>query len=60
MVKEVLNKEKPDSWLDWRESEPKWIQFKFQKNEFDLKKLEKLTVENSRIITKEILLACKL
>ena len=60
MVKEVLNKEKPDSWLDWRESEPKWIQFKFQKNEFDLEKLDRLVVENGRIITKEILLACKL
>lgn len=60
MVKEVLGKGKPDSWLDWRESEPKWIQFKFQKNEFDLEKLDRLVVENDRIITKEILLACKL
>lgn len=60
MVKKVLGKEEPDSWLDWRESEPKWIQFKFQKHEFDLEKLEKLAVENGRIITKEILLACKL
>lgn len=60
MVKEVLGKEKPDSWLDYRPSEPKWIQFKFQKEEFDLEKLEDLAVKNNAILTKEILLECKI
>lgn len=60
MVKEVLGKEDPDSWLDWREDEPEWIQFKFQKEEFDLEKLDKMSVENDGILTKEILEACKL
>lgn len=60
IVKEVLGKEKPASWLDWREYEPEWIQFKFQKEEFDLKKLEEMVNKNNKIITKEILLECKL
>lgn len=60
MVKEVLEKENPDSWLDYREYEPEWIQFKMQKNEFDLEKLERMAIENDRILTKEILIECKL
>lgn len=60
IVKEVLGKEEPASWLDWREYEPTWIQFKFQKEEFDLEKLEKMAIENDRILNKEILIACKL
>lgn len=59
MVKEVLGKENPDTWLDYREFEPKWIQFKFQENEFDLKKLDKMARENNDILTKEILIECK-
>lgn len=59
MVKEVLLKSNPDSWLDYREHEPEWIQFKFQKHEFDLEKLEKMVAENNHIITKEILSECK-
>ena len=59
IVKEVLGKEEPASWLDWREYEPTWIQFKFQKEEFDLEKLEKMAI-NNRILNKEILIACKL
>ena len=59
MVKEVLGKEKPDSWLDYRKNEPFWIQFKFQKSEFDLKKLDNMTVQNNGIVTKEILEKCK-
>ena len=58
--KEALDKEEPASWLDWREYEPEWIQFKFQKNEFDLEKLEKMAIENGNILTKEILVECKL
>ena len=58
MVKEVLGKDQPASWLDWRPREPKWIQFKFQGEEFDLEKLEDLVLKNNKVITKEILEAC--
>lgn len=60
MVKEVLGKEKPASWLDWREFEPEWIQFKFQKEEFELNELEHRVELNNGILTKEILEKCKL
>lgn len=59
MVKEVLNNDKPTSWLDYREYEPEWIQFKFQKEEFDLRKLQELC-KKDRTITLEILQECKL
>lgn len=59
MVKDVLGVEKPASWLDWREHEPKWIQFKFQKEEFDLEKLMEAT-KDTHILTDEILRACVL
>lgn len=59
MVKEVLLKSNPDSWLDYREHEPEWIQFKFQGHEFDLEKLETLAKANGDILTKEILSECK-
>lgn len=60
MVKEVLGKEKPETWLDYREYEPEWIQFKIQGSEFDLEKLQKMAVDNGKILTKEILIECKL
>lgn len=60
IVKEVLENDNPASWLDWREFEPEWIQFKFQKEEFDLEKLEKMVIDNDRILNKEILIACKI
>lgn len=60
MVKEVLGNDDPKSWLDWREYEPEWIQFKFQKEEFDLEKLEKMAKENDNVLTKEILMECRL
>lgn len=60
LTKEVLGKEKPDSWLDWRKDEPEWIQFKFQKNEFDLEKLRNAVIENDCIISKEILMKCRI
>ena len=60
MVKEVLGKDKPESWLDWREYETEWIQFKFQGSEFDLERLDKLATGNSNILTKEILIECKI
>lgn len=60
MVKEVLCKDDPSSWLDYRENEPKWIQFKFQKSEFNLNKLEEMVKANNEILTKDILIECKL
>lgn len=60
IVKEVLGKEKPDTWLDWREYEPEWIQLKFQDNEFDLEKLYQMAIDNHNILTKEILIEYKL
>lgn len=59
LVKGVLNNDKPKSWLDWRKSQPNWIQFKFQKEEFDLEKLNKLARENNHILTYDILSECK-
>ena len=58
-VKEVLGKENPETWLDYREREPNWIQFKFQSSEFDLNKLYNATKETG-IITKEIIQNCKI
>jgi len=55
MVKEVTGKDNPSSWLDYRENEPKWIQFKFQKEEFDLPQLSILIRNNDNIVTKDIL-----
>lgn len=55
MVKDVLGIENPNTYLDFRETEPNWIQFKFQQEEFDLCKLNKLAKENKGILTKEIL-----
>lgn len=55
MVKSVTGKEKPESWLDYRPREPKWIQFKFQPTEFDLELLDKLSRENDGVLTRAIL-----
>lgn len=57
MVKKVLGLEKPKTWLDYREYEPKWIQVKFQKEEFDLEELDKLVCDG--IITEEKLMKCR-
>ena len=59
LVKDVLNNDKPKSWLDWRKFEPNWIQFKFQEEEFDLEKLDKLAKGNNNILTYDILSECK-
>ena len=58
-VKKILGKDNPETYLDYRESEPNWIQFKFQKSEFNLEKLYDLTQETG-IITEEIIKECKL
>lgn len=58
LAKKVLNKSNIKSWLDYRPHEPKWIQVKFQKEEFDLETLCELTKDG--ILTEEILMDCKL
>lgn len=58
MVKEVLNNDNPESWLDYREHERTWIQFKFQKEEFDLDKLNDMVKGNNDVLTMEILKEC--
>lgn len=58
MVSEVLMNDEHQSWLDYRETEPTWIQYKFHQDEFDMEMLDKLTNENNGIITKEIIKKC--
>ena len=60
MVKLVLETDEPKTWLDYREHEPDWIQFKFQPEEFDLEKLNKMAQNNNDIITLNILKECKI
>ena len=60
MVRLVLEKDETESWLDFRESEPDWIQFKFKGSEFDLEKLNELVKNNNDVVTLEILKECKL
>ena len=60
LVKYVLETDTPKSFLDFRESEPNWIQFKFRHEEFDLNKLHSLSKENKGIITEDILRKCKI
>lgn len=58
LVKYVLNTDEPLSHLDYREFEPNWIQFKFQKEEFNLELLDKLARENDDIVNEAILRQC--
>ena len=58
MVKYILEKDETETWLDWRETEPEWIQFKFSANEFDVEKLSKMARDNNNIITEEIIREC--
>lgn len=60
MVKETLHKDEVESWLDFRDSEPNYIQFKFQKSEFNLEELSRLVRANNKIITRAILEKCKI
>ncbi len=59
MVKYVLETDTPKSWLDYRDREPNWIQFKFKCDEFDLELLDKLSKEAGGVITLDILKKCK-
>lgn len=58
MVKYILETDKPKTWLDYREFEPTWIQFKFSAEEFDVKKLSQMSVENGGILTEQIVREC--
>lgn len=58
LVKYVLNTDEPLSHLDYREYEPNLIQFKFQKEEFNLELLDKLSRENDNIVNEAILRQC--
>lgn len=60
MVKLVLETDEPKTWLDYRESEPNWIQFKFHGCEFNLEKLEELAKNDNNVITLDTLKQCKL
>lgn len=59
LVKYVLENDKPESWLDFRELEPNWIQFKFSAKEFDVNLLDELSREANGIVTEEILRKCQ-
>ena len=58
LVKYVLDTDEPLSHLDYREFEPNWIQFKFQKEEFNLELLDKLARANDNIVNEGILRQC--
>lgn len=53
--KENIGTTECKTFLDYRPSEPTWIQFKFQKEEFDLDMLDALSRKNGGVITKEII-----
>ena len=59
-VKYILEKDETETWLDYREREPNWIQFKFSAEEFDVEKLDKMSRDNDGILTEEIIKACVL
>lgn len=58
LVRYVLDKDEIKSWLDYRDYEPDWIQFKFSAEEFDVEKLDHMSNENDGIITEQILREC--
>lgn len=59
LVKLVLEKNETESWLDYRDYEPEWIQYKFSANEFNVEKLSELSEENNGVINLDILEICK-
>ena len=58
MVKYILETDNPKTWLDYREFEPTWIQFKFSAEEFDLGKLSQMSKDNGGILTEQIVREC--
>lgn len=59
LVQYVLGKTDIKTFLDYREYEPTWIQFKFDAEEFDVEKLDELTRKNDNIINLSIINECK-
>lgn len=60
LVRYILDKDETNTWLDYRESEPNWIQVKFSADEFDINKLHDASVELNGVITEAVLRDCKL
>ena len=58
MVRYILDTDEPKTWLDYREYEPNWIQFKFSAEEFDVEKLDEVSSANGGVITEQILRDC--
>ena len=58
MVKYILETDNPKTWLDYREFEPTWIQFKFSAEEFDVSKLSQMSKDNGGILTEQIVREC--
>ena len=58
MVRYVLDTDEPKTYLDYREFEPNWIQFKFSAEEFDVEKLDASSRANGGVITEQILRDC--
>jgi len=58
MVKYVLETDEPKTWLDYREFEPNWIQFKFSAEEFDVEKLDQMARDNGDVLTEQIVRMC--
>lgn len=58
MVKYVLETDEPKTWLDYREFEPNWIQFKFSAEEFDVEKLDQMARNNGNVLTEQIVRMC--
>lgn len=58
MVKYILETDEPKTFLDYREFEPNWIQFKFSAEEFDVERLSDMAEANNNIITEQIVRQC--
>ena len=58
MVRYVLDTDEPKTWLDYREFEPNWIQFKFSAEEFDVEKLDQMARANGDVLTETIVRMC--
>ena len=58
MVKYILETDEPKTWLDYREFEPNWIQFKFSAEAFDVEKLDQMARANGDVLTETIVRLC--
>ena len=58
MVDRVLGTYEHKSWLDYREYEPEWIQYKFHQDEFDMERLDEMARANGNVLTEQIVRQC--